>query len=236
MSEAAELVSRMKAVVFDLFHTLTCIESSWGGGLPATADVLGVTREAWHDQLILHSRPRLIGEETDVFEFVSKMARTINPTITDETIRSAIDNRVKRFGAAVRDIPKENIEVLQQLKQNGKKLGLVSNADVMEVAEWDESPIADLFDVTLLSCRVGAAKPDRMIYEMCLQQLEVSPREAVFVGDGGSSELPGARAVGMKAIMVTDVIARLWPDKAEARKADADLVIEHLSELLEPEE
>ena len=236
MASVSGIVSGKQAVVFDLFHTLTAIESSWGDGLPFTCDMLGVSREDWNAQLNRHSMARLTGEQDDPFTIVSEMARAIDPTITDETIAAAVANRVRRFAASIVDIPAETQEVLRTLKSQGKKLGLISNADVMEVAAWDKSPIAGLFDATVLSCHVGAAKPQREIYEVCLNRLGVTADEAVFVGDGGSSELRGAKAVGMTAVMIVGVIRELWPEKIEQRKPDADFVIEHLSELLSDRE
>ncbi len=43
-------------------------------------------------------------------------------------------------------------------------------------------------------------KPDPCIYEEAARRLGVAFNECVFVGDGGSNELAGAKAVGMKAI------------------------------------
>jgi len=232
MAPVVETVNQSKAVVFDLFHTLTAIESSWGQGLPFTFQMLGVPREAWHEKVTGSRHGRLIGKLNDPVAIVRTLAREIDPCIPDEVIEAAVANRIKRFGAALHDIPAETVTVLQQLKQRGKQLGLISNADVMEVAEWDRSPIACMFDATLLSCHVGMAKPDPKIYETCLRQLGVSSVEAVYVGDGGSSELAGARDVGMTTVMITGVIRDLWPEKIEERKADADHVIEHLSELI----
>ena len=233
MNPVAEVVGQRKAVAFDLFHTLTSAESVVGQGLPTTCEVLGVTSEAWQEQLFEHSRSRLVGEAVDPFRIIGSMARAIDPAIADETIREATVNRIKRFGAALLGIPLEHKNVLQRLKQSGKKLGLISNADVMEVAEWDKSPIASLFDATVISCRVGAAKPDREIFEICLRQLGVSADEALFVGDGGSSELAGAHAVGLTTVMMTGVIKELWPERIGQHKADADYIVEQLSELLD---
>jgi putative hydrolase of the HAD superfamily len=228
-----QIVNQKRAVLFDLFHTLTAIESSWGQGLPFTYQVLGVPREAWDQQLNQCSRARLTGELSDPIRIVSTMARAIDATISDEVIAAAVANRVKRFGAALIDVPEETIRVLQCLKKRGKRLGLISNADVMEVAEWHKSPIAGLFDSTVLSCHVGTAKPNREIYEICLRQLDVSADQAVFVGDGGSSELAGARKVGLATVMITGIIKELWPERIESRKADADYVIERLQELID---
>ena len=232
MPSIFDTVTRKQAVIFDLFHTLTAIESSWGNGLPTTSEMLGVDREAFHEQLFLHSRRRLTGEERDPFRIIAGMARAIDPDIPDATIEAAVANRIRKFGAALLDIPQETRSVLSELKRSGKKLGLISNADAMECAAWARSPIAGLFDVAVLSCDVGCSKPDPEIYRLCLDRLGVEAGEALFVGDGGSDELPGAKAVGLTTVMITGVIRELWPDKIEQRRPHADFVIERLSELI----
>lgn len=233
MRALLDTVNQKKAVIFDLFHTLTAIESSWGNGLPFTSDMLGVDRNAWHDQLQLHSRTRLAGQEKDPFRIVSQMARAINPTISDKMIQAAIANRVRRFEAALLDIPDETKATLKSLRAKGKRLGLISNADVMEVAAWNKSPLADSFDAVILSCLVGVVKPEREIYYICLERLGVQPSEALYIGDGGSSELQGARAVGMTTVMMVGIIKDVWRDKIEAREVYADFVIERLLELVD---
>lgn len=232
MTSLADAVDQRKAIIFDLFHTLTAIESSWGNGLPFTCDMLGIDRDAWHDQLQLHSRSRLAGQEKDPFRIVSQMARAIDPTIPDETIHAAIANRIKRFEAALLDIPDETKTALQALRARGKKLGLISNADTMEVAAWDKSPLTGSFDAAVLSCSVGTVKPERKIYDICLARLGVKPSDAVYVGDGGSSELQGAQAVGMTTVMMVGITKDVWAEKIEQRKVHADFVIEHLSEFV----
>jgi putative hydrolase of the HAD superfamily len=49
---------------------------------------------------------------------------------------------------------------------------------------------------------VGCASPDPRIYRLALEQLDVEPAEALFVGDGANDELAGAERVGMRAILV----------------------------------
>jgi putative hydrolase of the HAD superfamily len=232
-TSVAALVRAKKAIVFDLFHTLTSVESSWGNGLPFTSEMLGVSREAWNEQLLERSRDRLVGVKTDPLAIIAEMAHALDPAIPEERIRAATQNRIARMAAAVRDIPAETVRVLERLKAQGKLLGLISNADVMEIAAWEENEIGPLFNSTVFSCRVGMVKPERGIYEFCLQELGVSAEETVFVGDGGSNELQGATDAGMTAIMVVGTIAALWPDKVAARRHQADFVIERLSELLE---
>ncbi len=205
-------------------------ESHSGG--PLTSTMLGVSRDAWNEQLLEKSRERLAGEWQDPFIFIEKMAHAIDPSITDDVIKKAVVNRIKRFACAMKGIPAQNADVLKELKVRGKKIALISNADVTEVAAWDESPIAHLFDSTVFSCKAGHVKPEREIYEICLSELDVSASECVYVGDGGSDELKGARSLGMITVMVTGEAQHIWPDKLEARKKDSDFIIEKLAELL----
>jgi putative hydrolase of the HAD superfamily len=229
---ALSIVEGKKAVVFDLFHTLTSLESTWGAGRRMTCEMLGVSREAWDEQLQKRSRDRLVGLEKDAFEIVAEMAYAIDPLISHTRIEAATENRIARFAAALHEIPDETWAVLKCLKRRGKRIGLISNADVMEVAAWDQSSIAPLFDSTVFSCVVGYVKPEREIYELSLRELNVLPAESVFVGDGGSNELEGAKNVGMTTIMITGIIKELWPDRIADRLRHADFSIERLSELV----
>ena len=231
-SRLSSVLSAKKAVLFDLFHTLTPLESSWSDRRPMTHEMLHVSKEAWNDQLMIHSRDRLAGEKTDAFEIIAGMARAIDPTISDAVIRAATENRIARFAAALTHISAETRQVIATLRQRGLQIGLISNADVTEVAGWAQCPIADLFDATVFSCRVGWVKPEPEIYRHCLQELKLRPSEVIFVGDGGSDELAGAKALGIATVMISGIIREIWPDKIAERAAQADFQIEHLSELI----
>jgi len=227
------VVTSKKAVIFDLFHTLTAIETTWGNGLPPTHEMLGVSKEAWSFQLFQNSRERLTGKTTDPSKIVSEIAWAIDPSISPEKIEAAVENRKKRFSAALTDIPDETINVLKRLKAMKKKIGLISNADVMEVAAWSQSPLMPLFDSTVLSCFAGCAKPEKEIYQISLQQMKVAPEESIFVGDGGSNELEGAKNLGITAVMIAGIVRKIYPETIEERMRQADFVIEYLCELFQ---
>ena len=58
--------------------------------------------------------------------------------------------------------------------------------------------VAPYFDVICLSCELGMRKPEEGIFSKCLEELNLSPKECVYCGDGGSSELEAASGFGMK--------------------------------------
>jgi len=224
-------VQQKQAVLFDLFHTLTRVESSWLAG-PSTAEILGVSKEAWNEQVMEKSRDRLTGKIIDPVLIIRQMAHLIDPAIPESFIKKAVSNRIKRFYAAVVNIPQETRQVLTNLKSINKKIGLISNADVTEIIGWKRSGIAHLFDSVVFSCKAGCVKPEPRIYNISMEELGVEPGDCLFVGDGGSRELEGAKRLGITTVIITGVISELWPDKIEERKQYADYVIERLSELV----
>lgn len=228
----ADIVRTKKAVIFDLFHTLTSRESTWGDGRPYTHQMLGVTKEAWNDQLVKFSRDRLTGAQTDSISIIRDMARAIDPSITDDVIAAATNNRIARFADSLLHMPSETSSVLGALKSGGKRVGLISNADMMEVAAWKDCPVANMFDSTVFSCHAGCVKPEPEIYQLSLKELGVGPGDAMFVGDGGCNELAGARSLGITTVMITGVIREIWPELIPERLLHADYVIEKLTELI----
>lgn len=221
----------IRGVAFDLFHTLTGTESE-RSDLPWTSDVLGIDRVRWDELLTAHSRWRLTGEETDPYRILSKLAREADPTIPDDRVQDALRVRIRRFRDSLLRVPRENVDALERLRAAGFRLALISNADAMEVAAWNECPLAGLFDAEVFSCTVGCAKPERAIYEKCLQLLGLSAAECLFVGDGGSNELAGAREAGMPTVFVSGVVAELWPERVQERLSSCDHHVERIPQVL----
>jgi putative hydrolase of the HAD superfamily len=136
----------------------------------------------------------------DPYEINRFDGQVVRPDIPEATIREVTEHRIRRFAESVANYPADTLDALQALKANGMKLALVSNADVMESAGWKDSPAAEYFDETVFSCDAGMMKPEPGIYLYACDLLGVSTSEAVFVGNGGSGELAGAKNTGIAAI------------------------------------
>lgn len=221
----------IRGVIFDLFRTLTGIESEWPD-LPVTSDILGLSRKGWDEILATKSRQRLIGTQRDPFEIVRTLAHEVDPTIPEGRIREAVRIRSQWFRHALRSIPQENIDAIKHLRAADLRLGLISNADAMEVAAWEESPLVGLFDVEIFSCQVGCVKPDPAIFHKCLDALKLKAGEGIFVGDGGSDELIGAKEVGLSTVFVSGVIAEHWPDRVSERIKISDYHVTLMPQIL----
>jgi epoxide hydrolase-like predicted phosphatase len=77
--------------------------------------------------------------------------------------------------------------------------GLISNAWDGLRPYMEREKFADAFDVLTISAEVKAMKPEATIFQYALEQLEVKPKEAVFVDDFAEN-ITGCEAVGMRGI------------------------------------
>jgi len=94
----------------------------------------------------------------------------------------------------------DTIPTLTALRAAGLKLGLVSNSarDVREFAQHHGLPI----DAGISSFHHGKAKPHASIFRAVLELLDVEAADAAMVGDQLEDDLEGARALGMRAILL----------------------------------
>ena len=219
-----------RAVIFDLFHTLTSAEAV-APESPMTSDILGIGRDEWNRRLLEKSMDRLRGIDRDPVEIIRKMAHSVDPSIPMEVIEKAARNRSEKFRASLAGMPAASIRTLEKLRSKNKKTALLSNADFPEISGWGLCPAAALFDCVIFSCETGLVKPERAIYDLCLERLGEKAADCVFVGDGGSDELAGAKSAGLSTVMMTGYI-RLGPEKMRERTCHADFVISSLDELV----
>jgi putative hydrolase of the HAD superfamily len=92
------------------------------------------------------------------------------------------------------------IEYVRALRDRGYKLAICTN----NVREWErlwraKLPVDELFSVVVDSAFVGTRKPDRRIYELTLEGLEVAPGAALLVDDI-EVNCDAARELGIEAV------------------------------------
>ena len=89
---------------------------------------------------------------------------------------------------------------LDGLRARGLKLGLLSNtARDLDVFVAHHGLVVD---AVLTSRAHGKTKPHEAIFLRMLELLDVGAAEAVMVGDTIEDDIEGARAVGMRAVLV----------------------------------
>ena len=100
-------------------------------------------------------------------------------------------------------------EVLAAIKALGLRIALISNAGitpgVVLMRLLNEMGLGKHFDVTVFSDELELSKPAPAIFAHALDELGVSPGEAVFVGDQPVSDVLGARRAGMWMVQIGDL-------------------------------
>ncbi len=176
----------------------------WGGvliedpapGLAAyCAERLGVTPEEFAAAFEKLGRAFQKGEvaEDEFWDRVSSALKVSKPEMPS------------LWGDAFREVyrPREEMFALvSSLRERGLKTALLSNTEAPAMDYFLQRGYG-MFDVLVFSCAEGTRKPERRIYEIVLERLELAPGEVVFVDDR-EEYADGARAAGMKAILFED--------------------------------
>jgi putative hydrolase of the HAD superfamily len=92
------------------------------------------------------------------------------------------------------------LPALEVLRANELRVGLVSNGQ-RDLDEFARHHSLDV-DVCVGSRSHGHVKPHRSIFEAALAALGATPAEAAMVGDSYADDIEGARALGIRAILV----------------------------------
>jgi putative hydrolase of the HAD superfamily len=246
-------IMQVQGVLFDLFNTLVMLENDEAFYMPSlrksydylVENEINVPFEEFV-RVYFEVRDKLYEETSQTLEdphFNTRISRTLQRLgykldASHPTIAGAGEAFCKEFLKYTR--PDEDaLFVLQQLK--GKfKLGIVSNLSIPEcVPELLKKFNLDrYFDVVVISGAINKRKPSPEIFKKALETLELKPHEAVFIGDTPGIDIKGAKAVGLKTIL----IERPPPPKGRLsisyeipgahEKAQPDKVIESLREIL----
>jgi putative hydrolase of the HAD superfamily len=94
------------------------------------------------------------------------------------------------------------LELLDELRDAGFGIAIVSNFDFRLPALLDALEIAPRVDVVVLASDVGAAKPESVLFERALALLGAPRGNSVVVGDHPEQDIAGARNAGLRAIDV----------------------------------
>jgi putative hydrolase of the HAD superfamily len=113
------------------------------------------------------------------------------------------------------------LPALDELRRGGLRLGLISNTS-RDLGAFVRHFALDV-DAWLASGSYGKVKPSPLIFRAALELVGCEPGAALMVGDSPRDDVAGARAVGMRALLLDR--AGVFPDALER--------IESLTELPE---
>ena len=106
---------------------------------------------------------------------------------------------LKAYYESERVVP-GTIELLKTLKKDFS-IGIISNNLLIEQLEkMKRLGISDYIDFFAISEEVGAAKPDRKIFDVAIERSKFGAEEAVLIGDSWENDIVGALKAGIRPI------------------------------------
>lgn len=96
----------------------------------------------------------------------------------------------------------DTIPALTELKKRGLVTGLISNIEKNMNQAIEKMGIASKLDVIVTSTDAGTAKPQPEIFHFAMNKVKVLPMESIYVGDQYQVDMAGAKAAGMKGILL----------------------------------
>lgn len=91
---------------------------------------------------------------------------------------------------------------LRDLRARGVTLVVVSNWDISLNGVLEGCGLAPLLDATISSAEAGSRKPDPGIFATALELAGCEATEALHVGDTEDEDCEGARAAGIRALLI----------------------------------
>ena len=92
-------------------------------------------------------------------------------------------------------------EMLDGLQAAGYKLGMITNGRFpFQLLNVQALGIEHYFETILVSEKEQCRKPEAVIFERALAQMNVDAETAVFVGDNPEADVRGAQNVGMRGV------------------------------------
>lgn len=115
------------------------------------------------------------------------------------------------------------VEMLERLKDAGKKVYLLSNAQrIFTEYEMRVLDIFKLFDAVLISSDYKTKKPDKRFFDILIDTYNIDASKTLFIGNDSRTDIGGAKTVSFDTFYVNSNIS------PENDKADsADYVVEH---------
>jgi putative hydrolase of the HAD superfamily len=194
----------LRAVIFDFFGTLVpnFTLSAHKNALREMASALGAPFEQFEEHWLATFTQRATGVFPTVRSNIEAVCSVLDVAPEERQYDAAIRIRYAFERRSV--LPRHSaLPVLQALRALGLRTGLISDCSAELPEIWQETPFATLFDSTIFSTHVKVRKPNPEIYFASCRSLGVVPAQCLYVGDGGSQELTGARAVGMRPVLLS---------------------------------
>jgi putative hydrolase of the HAD superfamily len=189
-----------RAVLLDSFGTLVAMDPP-AERLAATHGIpLEVAERAFAAEIAYYLAHHVEGrDEASLDDLRDRCAQVLGEELgrwAPSDVRAAMLDAI-RFHAFP-DAP----PALRELRERGVRLVVASNWDCSLPQVLADAGLLPLVDGVVASAVVGADKPDPAVFRAALELAGCGASQAVHVGDSPSNDVAGARAAGIRAVLI----------------------------------
>jgi putative hydrolase of the HAD superfamily len=193
---------KFRSVIFDLYGTLVDdFGSSVGQKHTEFVEALAVPSDAFMKLWRQTTDMRVIGAFQTVEASIEYVCDHLGAPSTAEQLTRAVVIRLELIKRTLTPRPGA-LETLARLKNDGYKIGLLSNCSIEIPILWPETAFADFFDSAIFSSRERLKKPDPRIYQLACERLGVPPETCLYIADGENHELAAAAKIGIHPLLL----------------------------------
>ena len=145
----------------------------------------------WSDDLVLKAHMGLATDDEHV-EALLKFCKSDLSINQFYEIYNSLDN----------SLYDETMEIINELKNKGYKVGLLSNLRLMDYKRYEEQIKKINFDYLFLSYEIKCIKPSSDIYLQVIDALDCEADNIIFFDDN-QKNVNGAKQLGINAYQVT---------------------------------
>src|SRR6266849_1879717 len=204
----------LEALILDYGNVLS--HSQREDWFEAMAAQVGAPLHAFRDAYWQHRQPYDAG--LPAAEYWRRVLETLGQSFGALEHGPAIDQLIEADVASWTEYREEMWGLARSFRVGGGRTAFLSNGVPEAMARIRaERPLERWFDVVVVSCEVGVAKPDPLIYKICLSRLGVEPNHALFVDDR-LENIDAAARLGIETFhFAGDDLMRQWVEAVHSR-------------------
>lgn len=209
MIRTTEKPKEIQAVLFDVDDTLydqvqpfaKACETLFGRVCPFSIDALFSSSRRHSDEVFQMSRSGAISMEEMYIYRIQRAFADFQITISDA---QALEfQRLYAQNQCHLQLSETARRILDMCRERGVVTGIITNGPSSH--QWKKVETLGLTDwvpryAVFVSDDVGAAKPDRKIFDHAARVLGVEPQRSCFVGDSFENDVRGAKMAGWQSV------------------------------------
>lgn len=160
--------------------------------------------------------PHTWGDEEEIAaiwrRYFAELLRPCYGVAGDDALADAAGEVQREFDLATSyALYPDVMPALTALHERGLKLGVISDWGIALGMILRHFDLTRFFDFAVISATARRAKPDPELYQLALDRADVVPDYAIHVGDSYVRDVLGARALGIRPVLI-DRMRMLQPE------------------------